>query len=63
MAVDIAASCCFSTGTGAGKSLALLRLRPIQSGFIMVQGDDALTLNLRELRGFAALWVLPQSPV
>jgi ATP-binding cassette subfamily C (CFTR/MRP) protein 10 len=50
--------------TGAGKSSivgALLRLRPIQSGFIMVQGDDASTLNLRELRG--RFGVVPQSPV
>jgi ATP-binding cassette subfamily C (CFTR/MRP) protein 10 len=53
-----------STCAGAGKSSivsALLRLRPIQSGFIMVQGDDASTLSLKELRG--RFGVVPQSPV
>jgi ABC-type multidrug transport system fused ATPase/permease subunit len=42
---------------GAGKSSivsALLRLRPIQSGFIMAQGDDASTLSLKELQCYAA---------
>jgi ATP-binding cassette subfamily C (CFTR/MRP) protein 10 len=64
MTVDIAAFCFFPNCAGAGKSSivsALLRLRPIQSGFIMVQGDDASTLNLRELRG--RFGVVPQSPV
>eukprot|EP00775_Hariotina_reticulata_P003522 gene3522-3792_t len=50
--------------TGAGKSSifsALLRLRPIQSGLILVQNCDARQLALRDLRG--RFGVVPQSPV
>lgn len=50
--------------SGAGKSSllqVLLRLRPIESGSIMVLGSDAGSMGLRELRNHFA--VVPQQPV
>lgn len=49
---------------GAGKSSlmhVLLRLRPIESGVLLVHGQDAAALSLRELRG--RFGVVPQQPL
>jgi ABC-type multidrug transport system fused ATPase/permease subunit len=49
---------------GAGKSSlsnVLLRLRPLESGTLLIQGRDAAQLPLRVLRG--SFGVVPQQPL
>eukprot|EP00929_Paragymnodinium_shiwhaense_P060881 TRINITY_DN30397_c0_g1_i1.p1 TRINITY_DN30397_c0_g1~~TRINITY_DN30397_c0_g1_i1.p1 ORF type:complete len:1363 (-),score=333.00 TRINITY_DN30397_c0_g1_i1:482-4570(-) len=61
--VPAGTSCGIVGRTGAGKSsllMALLRLNPIKSGCVRIDGVDAATLPVRRLRD--AVGVIPQAP-